>query len=1454
MSSRPRLAAFAAAAAITLSIAASAYAAYRVESASIEAAKGYIEARLRPYVEGLGLSFRYASLSPSILRGAAMRDIELLSGGRSVLKLRKLRVRYELFDMLRGRELEFRARAEGLELSIDAELDKELLGRLLQTFEAPPEGDPGGREPGVASAPLPSIDLELRDVAVRLRGEGLPDASLTLRRLDALLRPDASLALSASGFIAARDDAARFMATRLELPFALSASASAGFSQAELSFAFSGDSDLGRLSELRFAARYDGARVHAELARPSFGLERLSASYDVAGGAATLDAAMTSFVPTRVFRPSAVAPELAAWLSVAYSGSLAVRSDLSLEGSEAAVDLRATLPIELPGGRGRARLVARGSLDELKVSAASLTNDDLELGFAGTVRPLELSANGALSTRYRARGEAFASARWELSGQGDSWFAYAPALSLGAGADLEPALQDLVVSAELTGGALALYVDAALPDGSERSARPSSPPQAANAAEAPATESFEPFGSVALPRIRAEARIEGGDEAFVEAAFRLDPAYLGEVASRTRGLGLEAAFGALRGLRIGGELNLFVADGALSYSASSILLTHDALSPAFALVSLAGNAERLEIRRLEASVAGYDVSGSARLSLGGPGGRNFDAGISVQGIPYELRGEIDDGFVSVRGSYGLRASFSPSPEGLSLTIGMDELPLPLPGELATLSIQARASVESASSWRATIDRARLGPASPEASRYPFIEVRGSVEPGEAEFPFFGVSDRYSALAGKASVRWGAGAGHLAVELAGPGGEAYELEAGISPDGLAGRSVVRASPLARLQVQALAGSFADAELELGGRLDDPSVGGKLTLNPGRASASRPSGAIAARYASSVIEVSDASLGYAGQSLEGLAGRFDLSSLSGELAGRFTLGLGAYPFRGRAELRTEPDGEGGFALSGALRTLSAGGEDLPDWPLAALLRGESFSLVAGPSDEIVVRREAGNLVDIALAPSLPLSFRARGVIEAARISMRAERVTLDIPFLFTLLDLGVVGASSGKARGELVIQGALGDPELEGAFEFENTYLVVPDFVPEPIGPFTAPLYFTGRGMETNQTGLACGGARINASLRSVIRSWVPTELSILAASSQGFVPLETKLLGMDIQGGARPELSIDVRDQSVRIGGTVSIEEGDIVLTTGLIAQEEGGAGSFGLSLDLGLRFGRSVRLYFPDRRLPLLYGQADPSSRLQASFNGASGSFSLRGAARLRGGSVFYVQRNFYLKNATIQFNESEIGFDPLLTVEAETRSRNAAGPVLIILKAENSRLSELSFRMEALPSLSEQEILTLLGRELLAADESGRPDFARAVVENSELIPQLNFLSAFERRAQQLLGLDLLFTRTLLLQRWLYGLSGLSEAAEPLTLADYLDNTSITAGKYFGESIYAQLELRLKEEGLANERSLGLDSELSLEWQTPHFLFNWSFKPEHPEALFVTDHRFSVFWRIPLK
>ncbi|GAB1457477.1 hypothetical protein MASR2M48_27850 [Spirochaetota bacterium] len=242
--------------------------------------------------------------------------------------------------------------------------------------------------------------------------------------------------------------------------------------------------------------------------------------------------------------------------------------------------------------------------------------------------------------------------------------------------------------------------------------------------------------------------------------------------------------------------------------------------------------------------------------------------------------------------------------------------------------------------------------------------------------------------------------------------------------------------------------------------------------------------------------------------------------------------------------------------------------------------------------------------------------------------------------------------------------------------------------------------------------------------------------------------------------------------------------GDIVLTTGLarqgpVSNEEGN-----LSGSLGLSFGRTVRVYFPDKRLPVIVGQVDPSSRLDVSFDTNQGDFSLKGATVLRGGSVFYIQRNFYLKYATIDFDEDAYQFDPKISLEAETRTNSGTGQVLVTLRAEDSRLSSLSFSLESLPSLSESNIQQLLGQNLIGGTRDGGLT-GRVIVENLDIIPQLNVVSILERNLQSVLGLDLFVVRSQLVQRWLYDFSGLSGADEVTSLADYLDDTAIVGGKY---------------------------------------------------------------------
>ena len=133
-------------------------------------------------------------------------------------------------------------------------------------------------------------------------------------------------------------------------------------------------------------------------------------------------------------------------------------------------------------------------------------------------------------------------------------------------------------------------------------------------------------------------------------------------------------------------------------------------------------------------------------------------------------------------------------------------------------------------------------------------------------------------------------------------------------------------------------------------------------------------------------------------------------------------------------------------------------------------------------------------------------------------------------------------------------------------------------------------------------------------------------------------------------------------------------------------------------------------------------------------------------------------------------------------------------------------------------------------------------------------IIPQLNIISIFEQNVQNLLGLDLFYLRSQILQRWLYDLTGLNASGQPMTMADYLDNTAIIAGKYLTDNLFIQSTILLQEGQLEMQGNLQLNYELSLEWQTPHFLINWSFRPEHPENWFISDQALTLSWRIPLK
>ena len=761
-----------------------------------------------------------------------------------------------------------------------------------------------------------------------------------------------------------------------------------------------------------------------------------------------------------------------------------------------------------------------------------------------------------------------------------------------------------------------------------------------------------------------------------------------------------------------------------------------------------------------------------------------------------------------------------------------------------------------------IEHAKIEPATVGTSRFPAISLSGVIDQSGGRFSRLVVADAISTMEGAADVAWEYHGGlriNAKGSLSAPDGESYAIEGSYQDDELAVLVETYRAQMARLPFKI--NGRLDAVVSVTGPIGAPVAAFEFAMNQGSRLRELPVVSGTGSYSAGTLSIMDAKGRFMAQSMDNVSGTYGFDDKSLQGSARIFLAVGTHRYEGFVDFKGQDrsaadDLSEGYIINGSIAGL-AFDPATQQWPFELILTQEQGIFRAGPEDQARLSLSSAGNISAHISPGLPVSLDAVGRIADGSISLELKQVRVEMPFLFQLLRLPFVEAISGTARGDLTLAGRIGDPEITGVVEFDNVYLGVPEFVSAPIGPFTEPLYFTGRNMETLQSNLRCGDARVSANLVATFRGYIPSELDIaIQSTGPGYVPVQMRLLGMDLSGFAQPSLLIELADGQVRLSGTIMVPAGDIILTTELVSGSVGASygSTANFSLDLNLGFGRGVRLYFPDKRLPLMYGQADPSSKLAVSFDGATDSFQLKGQAALRGGTVFYIQKNFFLKNATVVFDEDETSFDPVVSLEAETRTRNESGSVLVLLSARNSRLSNLAFRLDSVPGMSETEIARLLGMDLLAVREGETPELGRVIIENSDLLPQLNIISVFERNVQKLLGFDLFFVRSQILQRWLYDLSGLAGPDRTASLSDYLENTEVIAGKYIRNDLFFQMAFRLQEPPLAEPGDLRLNSEIGLEWATPHFVLNWRFQPENPDTLFVTDQSFSILWRIPLK
>ena len=586
------------------------------------------------------------------------------------------------------------------------------------------------------------IDISKAQVLLQVK-DGLSLRS-EIRNAAILVEAGQAFSFGASGNLAVMDKMARFGFDTGSAPFAVSARLLSDLSRAEALLRFSIDSNLGKLTTMDYRLSLDKGIFVAITSGK--GLKRLEAQWDLAKRQLELDLDLEGFVPLSLTTAAKLDKRFQPWLGLPYSGSLSLSSDLSAAGTFVTMDLTGETPLAMPGGHAQFRLAGKGNMNSIQVSTARIWTPVFDLKFAGDLRPTELAAEGRLSTIYILRPDLKFAGELDIQGAGSSWFAYSALLDINGSS-----LYDTSVSISFNEDTISYFLETT----TERSyGKPDDSDYYISTTPKEYTiEGMEAISQTERAGVTLEGTLALGKEAYLEAGLRLDQFSVGSVGNLLTPFLGDAALAILSPLRIDGDISVFSDFSQISYTSGNTLIVHEGLSSAFGVVSYSGTSEYLEIRKMDASINGYALSGSGSIDYSSSAGLGYTVGLEIQDIPYRFSGNVYGDSLFMTGDYDFNLSMRGLGGEIVAQLGFDKLPLQVKETVLAVGLQSTVRFSGIDNWAVVVEHAELEPASSGTSRLPSILLAGSFNQSGGRISRLGLSDNISSLDGSSDVRW-----------------------------------------------------------------------------------------------------------------------------------------------------------------------------------------------------------------------------------------------------------------------------------------------------------------------------------------------------------------------------------------------------------------------------------------------------------------------------------------------------------------------------------------------------------------------------------------------------------------------------------------------------------------------------------------------------------------------------
>ncbi len=945
---------------------------------------------------------------------------------------------------------------------------------------------------------------------------------------------------------------------------------------------------------------------------------------------------------------------------------------------------------------------------------------------------------------------------------------------------------------------------------------------------------------------------------------------------------LPSVMDTLKGLKMTSHVLITTDLKRFSFASPHVTISDGGKNPERQMsLRISGNNRSLNLQDLNVDWRQYHVEGSISADYVQSDRIALASTVKLENTSYSVHGfyQVGDSLI-LSGNYGIDLAAVRQGDRYVFSLKTNSLPIPFSGVTTKASLDIEGIFANLSKWEAVSRNTTITDLPGLATQPNSLTLSARVSSTGGDIYSLTYTDPISTLTGNGKLslepglRGFSGSGWLQlVGNASSDNESYAANFSFAPGKINASVDFANSPLVRLGKLPVSG-LASGQIAVSGRPTSPDLAVRLSLPAGQFYSDPITASVDFTVSNKTVDLKNLNARYLASSLNGLTGKLDFESGKVDLAGNYrgdvngdllsahiALNGSATPIRQRKELSKMLNGD--FKANAQVTAITVENVPVNSWDVSIDKRGNRTIFSGGPGAGVSGYILSSGKFLLNLSDPLPITLQAEGQLAGSKINASLQNVALDLHAFDTVAKIPYFDISKGKARGNLEISGSVNDPDIQGDLAASDVYGKTP-VIPNEIGPFNTNLVFQGKTLSMSDVAIRSGNAQVLGNMSFTLDHWIPDsyDLSFTTQSTQG-VHVKYSISGIDFDGYANGTTTIKGGPQGVQIDGTLDINSCLITLNNADQSSTPVRRGPRpGTEANYNFTFttGKQVQFVWPNNTVPILRAFADTGQKLKVTSQGSTGDYSIVGNINVKGGEVFYLRQNFYLRQGSIDFNEDQNKFDPIVNVRAELREVDSAGkPVSIFLVVNNKPLSQFAPSFESQPAMPNSEILTLLGQDIYSQLGGQQLDLTSAMLFTGDLLSQFSVLRTFEDKVKQAFNLDLFSVRTDLLQNIfrekVLGQTPTTATTPSSSIGRYLDNTTFFLGKYFGNDLFLEAMINLRSNNaflseFGNTGNLQVDSQILFEWKTPLFLLQLSFLPDPTNFLSsLTNTTLSLSW-----